>query len=346
MKKISERVIDWAINRIKTEYKDDVHLLIAADAYRLEKDTGKVVSSFYFPASKKANRMAKTFIIDGIGYDLFPMSWERLERIANLDEDNAPCLLDVKILYSNGEEDKKHFLELQAKLRDNLQNPKYTLNKALEKLNIVMELYQTMMFEETLYKVRKAAGYIVNFLSNAVANTNQTYFKNVYVNQISDLSAMKSIPKDFVHLYETIVKASSGEELKKLCYDIIYNTRQYLGSKKGKGEKVKSNQNFNDLANWYQELSYAWREVYHWCDQNNAVRAFMRGCYIQSELDIVREEFGLSEMDLLGAFNANDLKAYRKRAETLEKRIVATIEKHGVAIDTYDSIDEFLKKNA
>ncbi|HEX9896252.1 MAG TPA: hypothetical protein VGA85_01140 [Dehalococcoidales bacterium] len=346
MKKINERVIDWAINRIKTEYKDEVRLLIGADAYRLEKDVGKVVSSFYFPASQKANGMAKTFIIDGIGYDLFPMSWERMERIAELDEDNVPCLLDAKILYSSGEEDKKHFLELQSRLRDNLHNPQYTLKKALEKLNIVMEIYQTMMFEETLYKVRKAAGYIVNFLSSAIAYTNQTYFKNAYVNQISDLSAMKSIPRDFVRLYEAIVKASSSEELKKLCYDMIYNTRQYLSSKKGKGKKGKFNQNFKDLAGWYHELSYAWREVYHWCDQDKAARAFMRGCYLQSELDIVREEFGLSEMDLMGAFNADDMKAYRKRAETLEKQIVSIIKEHGVTLDAYDTIDEFLKKNA
>lgn len=343
MKTTSERLIDWAINKIKTEYKDDVRLLIGHSTNKLEKDTDKSPFGFFLPATKKARKLSKTFIIDGIGNDLFPMPLERMERIVALDEDNASCIADGEILYYRNEEDKKIFLNLQARLQDNLRNPQYTLNKALEKLNIAMGLYQTMQFENALYKVRKGAGYIVNYLSSGIAYMNQTYFKKYHT--IAELSAMESVPTDFIRLYEAIIKAGSSEELKKLCYEMIYNTRQYLGAKKGKGEKGKINQNFNDLADWYQELSYAWREIYQWCDQNDATRAFMRGCFLQSELDIVREEFGLGEMDLLGAFNANDLKAYRKRAATLEKQIIAAIEKHGVAISKYDSIDEFLKKN-
>jgi hypothetical protein len=345
MKAVNEKLVEWVINKIKTEYKGEVNLLIGENAYKLEKD-GETAPSLYFPASEKANRLAKTFIINGIGYDLFPMSWERLERIAGLEEDNAPCLLDAKILFSSNEEEKKRYLALQAKLQDNLLNPQYTKNKALEKLNIAMEIYQTMLFEEALYKVRKASGYVVNFLSDGVAYTNLTYFKHGYHNQITDLAAMKSIPKDFIRIYEAIVKSGSGTELKKLCYEMIYNTRQFLSIKKGQKEKSNFNHNYKDLANWYQELSYFWRELYYWCGQNDATKAFMRGCFLQSEIDIVREEFGLSEMDLMSAFNVDDMTVYQRRAETLEKQIISTIEKHGVAIDTYDSVEDFLKKNA
>ena len=77
------------------------------------------VSNFDISEVEEANRLAKTFIIDGVGYDLFPMSWERLDRIVNLDEDNASCVDDAEILYYRKEEDKKHFLELQTKLQAN-----------------------------------------------------------------------------------------------------------------------------------------------------------------------------------------------------------------------------------
>ena len=346
MKTVNERLVNWVINKIKTEYKDEVCLLIGHNTLKLEKDADEKSLGFYIPASERASGLAKTFIIDGIGYDLFPMSWERMERTAELNEYNTTCLADAKLLYYRNEEDKKRFIGLQAKLRDNLKNPKFMLNKALEKLNVVMEIYQTMMFEETLYKIRKASGFIADYLSIAIANANLTYFRNGQTNQIPDLLAMKSIPKDFVRLYEAIVRARSSEELKKLCYEMISNTRQFLSAKKGKRENGNYNRNFEDLASWYQELRYTWRRVYHWCDKRDAVRAFMWGCFLQSELDIVREEFGISELDLLSAFNADDMTAYRKQAEILEKQIVSTIEKHGVVIDAYDSIDEFLKKNA
>ena len=59
-----------------------------------------------------------------------------------------------------------------------------------------------------------------------------------------------------------------------------------------------------------------------------------------------REEHGLEELDLLSSFSADDMTAYHKRAEALEKQIVSTIEEHGVKIDMYDSIERFLEKNA
>jgi len=273
------------------------------------------------------------------------MSWERIERMAALDEDNASCVGDATILYYLTEADKKRFEEIQERLKYHLADARFMLNKALEKLDIAMGLYQTMLFEDALYKLRKAAGFIVLYLSHAAAYSNQTYFHTSHQSHIDDLRAMKSIPKDFIQLYEGVAAAPSGGELKKLCYDMIYNTRQFLNAKKGTIRKTTVKPDYSALADWYQELSYAWREIYHWCDINEPVKAFIRSSFMQSELDVVAEEFGLNEMDLLGAFNANDLKAYRRRAEALEKQIVDAIESHGAVVEQYNTIEEFLAKN-
>jgi hypothetical protein len=175
---------------------------------------------------------------------------------------------------------------------------------------------------------------------------NGTYFyKEGHTNPISDLAELPDIPKDFILLYEAIIKTGSTGELKRLSNQIIDNTRQFLSAKKGIREKGEYNRNFKDLASWYQELIYTWRRVYNFCDEKDAFRGFRWGCFLQSELDIVREEFGLEEMDLMGVFNAADMTAYRNRAEELEKKIVSAIEGHGVVIDRYDSVEDFLKKN-
>lgn len=344
-KTVNEKLVDWAIEKIKKDYKDDVALLIGNSAYKLEKDVDEFSLSYYIPTTEKGYDLAKTFIIDGIGYDLFPISWDRIEDLANLNKDNISSLGEGKILYYRSEDDKQHFLELQSKLQENLQDSEFMFKKALEKLNIAMELYKTMMFEDTLYKVRKASGYIVDYLSIAVANVNLTYFKSGFSNQLSDLLDMENLPEDFVKLYKEIIKASSSEELKKLCYKMIYSTRQFLSDKKEKKQKKDYNKDFNELASWYQELCYTWRRIYEFCDNNNPVEGFMWGCFLQYELDIVREEFRLEEMDLLSAFNSEDMTDYREKAETLEKQMVSIIEKHGVVIDAYSSVEDFLKKN-
>jgi len=337
---------NWIINKINTEYKDDIELLIGHNAYRLDEDKDKTSASFFFPATEKGYKLATNPIIAGVSYDFFPMSWERIERIAAMIEDNASCIGNARILYYRSEADKKRFLGIQDKFKKRLDNPGYMLNKSLQKLDIAMGLYQGMMFEDAMCRLRKAASYIIIYLSNAIAYSNQTWLNTSHSSYINELKAMKNIPKDFIKLYKAIVEAHSFEELKKLCYEMIFNTRQFLNTKKGVIRETVVKQDFKELAEWYQELSYAWREIYHWCDINDPVKTFIRSGFLQSEIDIICEECGIKEMDLLGAFDANDLPTYRQRAASLEKQIVATIKEHGIDLTTYDSIDEFIEKNA
>jgi hypothetical protein len=344
MKNQLSKLDNWVIDKIKTEYKDDVALLIGHNNYRLDEDKEKASFSFFFPAAEKALGLSKTFIIGGTGYDLFPMSWERIERMAALDEDNASCVDNAKILYNRTEEDKKRFLEIQDRLKKHLKDPRFMLNKALEKLDTAMGFYQTMMFEVELYKVRKAAGYITAYLSNAVAYANLTYLENGHCHLTEELAALHYLPMNFIELREMVARARSDGELKKVCYELIANTRLFLsGSKEKSGKPPKPD--FASLADWYQELSYTWREIYYWCERNDAVKSFMRGCFLQTELDIAAEEFGLGEIDLMGAFDAEDLPAFRKRAAAVEKQIVDAIESHGAAVERYNTVEEFLEKN-
>jgi hypothetical protein len=67
---------------------------------------------------------------------------------------------------------------------------------------------------------------------------------------------------------------------------------------------------------------------------------------LQQELNIVKEEFGLMEMDLLGVYDANDLYVFRKRAEKLEKYIASEINNHGVKLNEYKTVEDFLAANS
>jgi len=102
MKKTGTQLADWAVRKIESEYKDDVCLLLGHRTHEFDKDQGEISFSFYIPATSRSNGLARTFIVDGIGYDLFPMSWERVERIAEVKGDNPTCLNDAEILLTFG----------------------------------------------------------------------------------------------------------------------------------------------------------------------------------------------------------------------------------------------------
>jgi hypothetical protein len=345
MKPTGDLLADWATGKVESEYKDDVCLLLEHKTLRLDKDQAETSFSFYIPATSRANGLARTFIIDGIGYDLFPVPWERMERIADLGEYNTTILADAEILYARTDDDRQRFMSLRARLRANLQNPHLMYNRALEWLDTAIEVYQETLFEEALPKVRENAGHICDLLSIAVACVNRRYFKHGRTNQIKELLSMNEVPVGFTDLYERIIRVKTPDEQKRLCHDIIVSSKRFVEQHDGDAARSISAPDFSELATWYHELSYTWRRINHWCDMNDPVNAYLWCCLLQSEVDKVGAEFGITDLDIFSAFDADNLVAFRKRAESVEQKIVATIEANGVTIESYPSVEEFLKKN-
>lgn len=341
----TQKLTDWAIEKIKANYINDVALLVAVEGHSVNGDGHGECFDYFVPASEKGNELSQTFIINEIGYDLYPRSWERTERTANLDDRATICLGNAKILYSRTQEDEDRFEAIRKKLDENLNNKEFTYKKALENLNIAMDLYRTMMFEDELYKVKMAAGYINNYLSLAVVYMNGTYFKNWRDGQLPELVKLKDIPENFIEYYRAVIHAKTTNEMKSLAHLMISTARQFIASHKTVQTASQYNSNFVDLANWYQELCLTWRRIRYYCHINNSAAAFGDACNLQNELSIVSEEFGLRKMDLLGYFDASNLEKLLHQATELENYIVTEIESHGVKLKRYDTVEAFLSEN-
>lgn len=346
MKPTQKELTDWAITSIQKKYKDDVALLIAIPGHSSDNDCHGECFDYFVPANENGNKLAQTFIIDGVGHDLYPRSWKRIENMAEFNDEFTYGLGEAKILYSRSDEDKNHFFAMQEKQKANMQNKDFMYKKALEKLDTAMELYRTMMFEDLLYKVRMAAGYIAYYLSVAIACIHGTYFRQRLDLETVELAQMKEIPENFIAYYEAIVKAKSVDELKKLSHMIIRTARKFIaGHKPPKAEAVKTPV-YEDLADWYEESSLTLRRIYYYCDTQNYKRAFPDVIHLQHELNIIKEEFGLREMDLLGSFDSENLSALKHSAKGLEQYVISEIENHGVTLNKYDTLEEFLAKNS
>lgn len=344
MNKDDTRLTDWAVKKIETDFRDDVCLLLEHRTLKLEKDMEAKTFSFYIPATNRANGLARTFIIDGIGYDLFPLSWERIERTADVKEYNTTCLADAEILWVKSEEDRQRFVSLQARLQANLQNPQYMLERAKKWFDTVKEIFQDTLFEEKPYKVRENVGHICDLLSISVAFVNGRYFAHGQTSQLSELSGMKKVPVDFAKLYESIIREPSPNAQKRLCHEMITSTKAFLEAQEKCSEKSVI-PDFSELAAWYQELIYTWRRVYHWCDMNDPVNTYIWCCNLQNEVDEWGMKFGIVDVDIFGYFKADDLSSFRKRAEAVEASFRQAISVSGVKLDEYKTVEDFIRTN-
>ena len=340
MEKNANKLTEWVINKIKTEYPDDIALLVAVPSSSVNNDDHGVAFDYFIPATERGNELAQTFIIGGVGNDLYPRSWERTERTASLDDIATICLADAVILYARSKCDEERFENIRQKLFDNLKKPDFIYKKALENLDKAMDLYRTMMFEDRLWKTRCLAGYIQYYLMISVACLNGTYWKEWHKGVIPALKQWKNLPEQYIEHYQAILTVTSSEELKSLAHVLITTTRNFISQFKPENDETKI-PDYNRLADWYQELRTTWNRMYYYCEEKNADAAFTDACNLQNELSIIADEFKLEELDLLGAFNTLDLGLLSKRAAELEEVIISAIEEQGIRICCYDTIEEF-----
>lgn len=344
MKEIDNRLIEWAIRETETHYKDQVSILLEHNTYCLEEDRNVRYVNTIISDSKEYIDLARTFIINGNGYDINQLSWESFEKDAEVKGYYVTILAEANILYSKNEADKQRFLYLRAKFFANLENSEYMFERGLEWLNNAMDVYKTLLFETELSKVRKGAGFIVDYLTVAVACYNQTYFKSF--TKLQELNAMKYLPNNFIEQYKQIVSTKTVSELQALCHEIIKTTRDFFKMNDKRVRENKLTPDYGYLAYWYQECCYYFKRIYHFCVNNEAELAFDGSFHIQTDLDEIAKDFNISDLDIISNFDVSDLPGFMKKVKLAEERIVATIKSNNVKIDSYPSVDDFINQNS
>lgn len=341
----NDKIIEWVINKIKSDYKEDVSLLVIYGSYINGTANHLSDVDFYFiPKTERAYELCKTFIIEGIGFDLFPMSWERVEGLAEFKECLTPLLANVKIGYSNSEADVRRFNELQNKLKENLTNNGFMLKKAINNVEKSMINYTRMLIQEDICVIRTLAGQVLMSLSDSVAYANQTYFSKGLKTQLEDLNNLKKIPSNYLSLYESIIRARSSKEIKEYCYDIIKETEEFLNNE-NKNHISEKDVNYEELVAIYEESVSTWNKIIICCDSGNYQLAYISGVNLQSTLDWITLEYGLHTYDLMSSYDAKNLQLFKSRAIEIQKDFVELIKQSSVKIREYSTVEDFIIAN-
>jgi len=346
MNQTSIKLREWAINKIKTEYPDDIALLIGVPSGSVNNDGHGEPFDYFIPCTERGFELSQTFIIDGVGNDLYPRDWERTIRTASLEDLATLCLGDGVILYARSKEDVQRFEEIRQQLFDNLSNPLFVYGKAAEQIDHAMNQFKNIMFEEQLGKARAKAGFIQYYLMNAVNFLNGTYWKAWHDGVIPALRSLTSLPEGFIPLYEQMLSANEIDELRNICHIMIQNTRRFYLSYKPQVlmNQVEENPtpDFHELADWYQELRTTFNRMYYYCDMHHADAVFSDAVNLQNELYILSESLPLSVFDLLDVYDCKDLSGIKKRAGEIESCIRKLLDENHVILEEYTSVDDFI----
>ena len=329
-------VTNWVLDTVKRDYAQDIALVVSHTTLRMDETVDTI--SYFVPVTDRGRRFARTFILEGRGWDLWGIEWDRLERFADLEEYNITVLADAKILWARSEADAARFEALQVRQRKNLADPETARKQALIAYATAKGLFTQLLFSEGSDS-RVFAGYVLDYLARAIAFHNHSYFRRSQAYQLEELQTMEQVPPAFTHFYPAVLSSGSNEERIRTCHFLIRLVRDFLAADAPQPHPEK---NFQDLADWYAELSYTWQRLRHYAAQTDPIRVHMWGIMLQNELNEVCSDFGLPKMELMSEFDYNDLCPLIARADDLEAEMRQHITRGGGIIREYRSTEEFL----
>lgn len=340
-------VLAWVKKKVEEEFSEDIHLLVVYGSYYMGNMSALSDVDFYFvPKTRRGLMLAQTFIIEGVGYDLFPLSWGQLERISNLEQPLTPLLLNSKIVYQLDEESGSVFHTLQHNTQKNLEDELFRHMQALSLLSAAYLYFEKLEDAKTLGEKRYFAGEILLRLSDAVAYQNGTYFIYGMKKHKEELSSLPTLPEDFLSYYDRIIFATDAVALTDSVQQLLATTSLFFGNPNLSGEAFPKEQakeenafvDFVFLAALYGEIISTFNKIYVACEEKNAILAFFSAISLQN---VLNEEFPMLSISLLETFDGANLVGLYGAAKRAEASLVTYIENGGGEILRYPTLSDF-----
>ena len=278
------QILDIIKNKILEEYKNDISLLVS---YGINSNpSGNAGIRLYFISkNEKGKKLSTQFIIEGVSYDLFPMSWERLIANAAMDSPQGYLLLDTEVIYCSDEESFNKFENLKKSLKVVLSGEydNALLNKAYEYFNeSYIYLYNMCEYKECITSVKLESAKLLNKIANALAFANNTYYKNGNGSTLRDSLKLEKIPKDYKALVDEIIFSNSSEEIHLKSLKLVKNTREFLLNMK---REKKQPELFETLfTGYYEELKKSINKCKDALNEKDYYEVFELFAYMQEEV--------------------------------------------------------------
>jgi|GEM_PF-1091005 len=293
---MKEKIKEIIIDHIKKHYKDDIELLVE---YSHEPTANLGLNLYFISKTPRGKELSTQYILDGVGYDLFPMTWDRLVRNAAMDSPQAYLLQDVNILYVGDDQALEKFNQLQEAL-DQVLSGRYgqaLLNKSFEYLNeSYIYLYNMDQVCQNLMDYRLEASKLVKQVAHMVAFANQTSYKGgngSFTSIIAQSCLLEDLPRDYRKLVDRLVKGSDIKDIHEDAKELISNTRGFLEEKKMAQVQFEPFDLF--FKGYYEELKKYMNYLVQAIKEDQVYKQYEIFTYMQEEIAqfLTKAESGL-----------------------------------------------------
>lgn len=357
------RIAESIKKKIEENYKDDVAIF----AYYGSQATGLAgvrsdLDMFFIPKTERGKGLNFQFVIDGIGYDLFPITWERVAKIVALDQPLAAVLTQANVLYAGSDDDLKRFqmsvnaIEAQFKNGPSLQ----LLNKAWSYFSdTYLLLFNMEHGKQSLLDAHVIASKMLTKVALSLGYVNGVYFKRGMGRAFKETYDFERLPEDYHVLAEAIMTEEDYDVLVEHCKTLLLKTKALINQEYKRYYEKESYMTL--FEGYYEEIKSTFNKIIDACENEDAHTAYFRAIDVQSEMSLfmAKVEDGIwyegteqyvrynayfydtFELDLIEPAFKRDFTKLKGLVETLDARFESFLEKEGLQLNIYENIESF-----
>lgn len=345
------RLVEWISRKASAQYAGDIALvMIYGSQVNGTAHARSDVDCYFIPKRQRAYGFARTFIIDGIGYDIFPVTWERAQGMADLQESLMPLIGDSVPVYCDARADMERFEGLQARLRRNLADPQRAHAAACARIASAGAMLSAARRAADVSELRMNASYAAVTLADAVALNGHTYYHCGLKRQYADLCALPGIPGSICAGYREVLLARAADAALERCDALLDDVCAYLGEQlpaeqPADGASAEAappaRPDCGALAALYEEICSTFNKIYASCEAGDALLACISAASLQYELDCAHAESGARRYSLFDAYDPTELESWSMAVRAVERDFERFIVEGGGHIRRFGTFEEF-----
>lgn len=335
------KAAELLIEKIEKDYKDDIACVVIMGSTIYNDTHDKSDLDLYFiPKTERGYQLQDVFIIDGVGYDFWAVSWEFIEKLSNHELRITSILTEGKVLYYGDEEDQRKFQKLKERALN--ENDRDTFFNRVE---IQLKESQNLLFilneENSLHKVRQYAIEMIGAVTYGIALLNRTTIKRGRGKLKNEILQMAIVPKKFERDYDTVFISNEVSSIKRASKSLV---KQLINSLQEERKKTGSSIDFNDaFGGYYEELINFYNKLERACQTNDPYAALIVATEITKEIEngFKGTDVSPGELpDLIEPYNPQDLKGLASAGKKHQKALLEILDRKKVPVKSYENFEE------
>ncbi|HSL42661.1 MAG TPA: hypothetical protein VK897_04460 [Anaerolineales bacterium] len=328
------------VEKIEASYSEDISLMICYGSYITGEYGGMSDIDFFFvPKTNRGYELGHQFILNNIGYDLWPVSWERLNSLSRLEDQPVSILMDGEVIFASSEEDLRRLEDLKDNLKHNLNNQVVVNKMSARYIEKAKAIYVDLQNRESDMFFIDAMN-VAETLLVAIATLNGTYVKKGLKRIENELDRSLMVPAGFLENYKKLIRTTSKAEVQHIVNELIVETDKIY---KSKFEPDKENVVASELAGFYEEFKSTYNKLLLACDEKNYESAYYAGFMIDRETQffLTRYTGPGTFPNLINEVLKNDFETVRAKCLEHERQLMKLLDKNGIGIHAYKDSKEF-----